>query len=194
MKNILETWSPSATDVIRADHARVMASFHDYGVGTPPAVKRALAGSICISLEVHAQVEEELFYPTMRSIGSYMIDDLTAEHARMRSLIAALGGVEPASGQFDNLFMELMRDVMHHVADEETRVLPEAERLLGPQLGELGARMVKRRLQLLRPHASELVRNKVRTAPKAGIAAGALALVAGGLLARKAYRRIGKGR
>lgn len=193
MKNLLQSFGPTATDVIRADHGRVMTAFHEYSTGSPPATKRALAASICILLEVHAQVEEEIFYPVMQSLGSTLVDELTTEHSKMRSLIGALGGVEPASGQFDNLFMELMREVIHHVADEETRVLPEAERMLGPQLGELGARMVKRRLQLLRPRATELARNKVKTVPKAGIAAGALALVAGGLLARKAIKRIGKG-
>jgi hypothetical protein len=182
----------TATDVIRADHARVMAAFHRYSIDTPPAAKRALVKTICIALEVHAQMEEEIFYPAMRGLGNATVDGLTSEHSKMRSLIAALDGPEPASGQYDNLFMELMHEVIHHVAEEETRVLPEAERMLGAQLGTLGAQMAKRRLQLLRPRTTELIGNQMRAAPKAGLAAGALAVVAAGFLASRAYKRLGK--
>jgi hypothetical protein len=73
--------------------------------------------------------------------------------------------------------MELMRSVMHHVADEETVLLPAAERLMPEKLCELGAQMTKRRLQLSAPHAAEIARGTVRTMP-----AGTM-LVAGGLLA-----------
>jgi hypothetical protein len=38
-----------------------------------------------------------------------------------------------------------MRDVMHHMADEETDFLPQAERVLRGRLGELGAQMMRRR-------------------------------------------------
>src|SRR4051812_19966707 len=144
MKSMLSALAPSATELIRADHTRVMAAFHRYSIHTPPAVKQAIVASVCLALDVHARIEEEIFYPAMRTLGNALMDELTAEHSKMRSFMAALEGVEPASGQYDNLFMELMREVIHHVADEETRVLPEAERLLAPQLGELGARMAKR--------------------------------------------------
>lgn len=192
MNTMLKHLGPSATDVIRADHARVMVAFHKYAISTPPDAKRALVSTICIALDVHARIEEEIFYPAMQGLGNSMIDELTTEHGKMRSLMAALEGLAPASGQFDNLFMELMREVIHHVADEETRVLPEAERMLGPQLTELGTRMAKRRLQLLGPRAAEMLRNKVRSAPKASLAAGALALIAGGILAGKAFKRRGR--
>jgi hypothetical protein len=194
MDSMLKSFGPSATDVIRADHARVMAAFHKYSIGAAPAIKRALVGTICIALDAHARMEEEIFYPAMRGLGNSLMDDLTAEHSKMRGLIAALEGVQPDSGQYDSLLMELMREVIHHVAEEETRVLPEAERMLAPQLGELGARMAKRRLELLGPRAGELLRNKAQALPKAGIVAGVLTLVAGGLLAGKAWQRYAKHR
>jgi hypothetical protein len=58
--------------------------------------------------------------------------------------------------------MELMRDVLHHVADEETVVLPEAERLLLGQLEALGATMTKRRLELVVPRTGEIAVNMVK--------------------------------
>jgi hypothetical protein len=49
--------------------------------------------------------------------------------------------------------MELMRAVIHHVADEETMLLTHAETILGGRLSELGAQMAKRRLELTAPRA-----------------------------------------
>ena len=137
----------SATDMIRADHARVMATFHRYALDARPRTKQALAETICRALEVHARLEEEIFYPALRAAGSAEVEKAFPEHAEVRALIAALRAMDPASEQYDATFMELMRAVMHHVADEETVLLPHAEALLAERLGELGARMSRARIK-----------------------------------------------
>lgn len=177
MKALLTKVSPNAADMIRADHARVLSTFHRYKTSTPPATKRALVGAMCLALEVHAQIEEEIFYPAMGSVDTALVGKLIPEHDKMRSLIGALRGMEPTDTQYDSIVMELMREVMHHVAEEETVLLPEAERVLGQRLSELGGRMLKRRLQLMAPHAGELTRYKARAMPKTNllVMAGAVA-------------------
>lgn len=174
---LMKKVGPSATDMIRADHTRVVAAFHRYKADSSPARKQAIASLICTSLLAHARMEEEIFYPAMRAAGSTMLEDLESEHQEMKSLIATLSGMEPTDTQYDATFMELMRDVIHHVADEETMLLTSAEALLGGQLGELGARMMKRRTELMAPHAAGMAGQKMRAMP-----GGALAMV-GGLLA-----------
>jgi hypothetical protein len=79
-----------------------------------------------------------------------------------------------------------MREVIHHMADEETVLLPAAEAALADRLSELGARMTQRRLQLAAPHAGEMAANQMRAMPASTM------LVAGGLLAG-AYL-LGRGR
>lgn len=153
MNALLRAAGPSATDLIRADHTRVMATFHRYGIDSSPRAKRALAEAICLALEVHAQMEEEVFYPALREAGSELVGKSFPEHEEVRRLIAALRKLDPADEQYDATFMDLMRAVMHHVADEETVLLPQAESLLADRLGELGARMMKRRLELMAPRA-----------------------------------------
>lgn len=66
--------------------------------------------------------------------------------------------------------MELMRDVLHHVAEEETVVLPEAERLIPEQLEELGSKMTKRRMQLVLPRTADIALNMARALPTPSIA------------------------
>src|SRR5688572_13173633 len=153
MQSLLRKVGPSATDMIRADHTRVLAVFHRYKADSSPAKKQAIVTMVCTALQVHARMEEEIFYPAMRAAGSTLLDELEPEHEEMRSLIATLTGVQPNDPQYDLTFMELMRAVMHHVADEETMLLTNAETVLGERLGELGTQMSKRRVELMAPEA-----------------------------------------
>jgi len=189
MHALLTKVAPRITDMIRADHARVVSTFHRYKPDTPAATKQALVASVCLALEVHAQIEEEIFYPAMGSIDAALVGKLIPEHDRMRSLIGALRGGDAAAPEYDATFMALMREVMHHVAEEETVLLPEAERVLGERLGELGAKMMKRRLQLMAPHAGELTRSKARAMPKANLLVMAGALVGAAFLLQRLGRR-----
>jgi hypothetical protein len=111
------------------------------------------------------------------------------EHDEMRRLITRLRGMTPDDAQYDSTFMELMRDVLHHVADEETIILPMAEKLLGPQLGELGAQMTKRRLQLVAPRAGEIAGNMARGLPATSMLMAAGALLAGTYLVTRSSPR-----
>lgn len=188
MKSITDTLSPTITNMIRMDHTTVMETFHQYEMNSNPRTKKALVSSACLALEIHAQLEEEIFYPAMRSVGGDpdFLAKAVPEHTEMRQLIARLRAMEPDHPDYDNTFMELMRDVIHHVADEETTVLPQAEKLLADQLGELGTQMTKRRLQLAAPHAGEIAMNTVRAFPSSSMIMAAGAVLAGTYLAKRA--------
>ena len=88
--------------------------------------------------------------------------------------------MQPTDARYDETFMQLMRGVLHHVAEEETTLLPEAERLMPERLAELGRRMTHRRLQLAAPRAGEVAASMARALPTATVAA-ALGLLAAGL-------------
>ena len=66
MNSMMSRISPSAANMIRMDHTHVLASFHQYSPDSRPQTRKALANSICLALEIHAQLEEELFYPALR--------------------------------------------------------------------------------------------------------------------------------
>lgn len=188
MQSLLTKVAPSITDMIRADHSRVLVTFHRYKTGTSAGTKQALVASIGLALEVHAQAEEEIFYPAMGSVDTATVGKLIPEHDKVRNLIGALRGMDAASPEYDSTVMELMREVMHHVADEETVLLPQAERVLGERLSELGAKFMKRRLQLMAPHAGEMTRAKARAFPKANLLMLAGAVVGGALLFQRLRR------
>jgi hypothetical protein len=171
--------APGATTMIRMDHTHVMATFHRYRLDAPPQKKRAVADLICAALEIHARLEEEIFYPAMRRFDPDLVEKSVPEHNEMRRLIARLGELAPDDAAFDATLLELMRNVIRHVADEETLLLPDAERVLGDRLQELGVRMTKRRFELAGPRAGEIAVNTVRTYPAMTLAAtGVIALAA----------------
>jgi hemerythrin superfamily protein len=176
---VLGKLSPPITKMIRLDHSNVMVTSHKYTADASPGKKKAVVNSVCLALEIHAQLEEEIFYPALREVdgGNEVLKKAQPDHDEMRRLIDKLRGMQASDASCDETFAELMRCVIHHVADEETVLLPAAERLLKERLCELGAQMTKRRIQLTAPHAGEMAMNSARTMP-----AGTM-LVAGGLLA-----------
>jgi hemerythrin superfamily protein len=189
MGSITNMLAPNATGMIRLDHTHVLATFHQYKTDSRPQVKLGLVNTTCLALEVHAQLEEEIFYPAVRAVSdNEAIKKSVPEHDEMRRLIALLRGMKPEDSRYDDTYNELMRDVLHHVADEETVILPEAERLLQDQLGELGAKMLKRRLELVAPRTADIAVNMARALPVPSIALLAGAAVAGVLLGRRSIR------
>jgi len=192
MNPLASTLAPSATKMIRMDHAHVMAQFHKIEPDTSDTVRGAIVRSICAALEIHAQLEEEIFYPALREVGvdAPALDKSVPEHDEMRRLIERVRSLEGQRAQQDDALCELMNGVLHHVADEETQVLPAAERFMGPKrLGELGARMTSRRLQLARPRAAELAKDMALAAPAKTALMALGAVVAGTALVTAMRRR-----
>ncbi|MEP7056462.1 MAG: hemerythrin domain-containing protein [Caldimonas sp.] len=191
MNSLLKKLAPSATNIIRMDHTRVLAAFHQFEADTHPQTKKALVDTVSLALEIHAQIEEEIFYPAVRRVVTdpVVIDKCVPEHDEMRRLIAKLREMQPTDTDYDRVFMELIRDVLHHVADEETVLLPAAERLLVDQLGELGAKMTKRRLELSAPRAGEIAGNTLRAMPASTMLVSVGAVLGGSLLLKRAMRR-----
>ncbi|CAN7339094.1 hemerythrin domain-containing protein [Paraburkholderia sp. DD10] len=168
--------SPSITAMIRLDHMHALAAFHRYHATSPWWRKQAIVNSTCAALEIHAQLEEEIFYPALAAV---MGDDETLaksapEHNEMRATINRLRAMGPENAAYDALFMQLMREVIHHAADEETVLLPAAERALQTQLHSLGASMTRRRLQLLGQRPAEIALNTMGTFPVASFLIGAM--------------------
>jgi hemerythrin len=167
-----------------------VVTFHQYVVTKGPAVKKALAETICDALEIHATLEEEVFYPVMRQIdkGEPFVHKAEPEHDDMRRLIAELRRTSGSDPRHDKILLELMRDVIHHVADEETTLLPQAETLMSKaRLSELGAQMNKRRMELVAPKAGQLAKSHA-----VGFSGSTTAMVVGGISALLALRSLVK--
>lgn len=188
MNPLMTHLSPAITKMIRMDHTHALTVFHKYETDAAPERKKAIVETACLALEIHAQLEEEIFYPALREVaaGNEALQSAEPQHAEMKRLIGTLRDMQPTDPEYDLRFNELMRDVLHHVADEETMLLPAAELLLKDRLSELGAQMTRRRIELAGPRIGEIAGNTARAMPGATmLMAGGL--LAGGLLLKKAF-------
>jgi iron-sulfur cluster repair protein YtfE (RIC family) len=139
------------------------------------ADRRSIATQIFNELEVHATLEEEIFYPAVRDgvdIDSLMeeeIDEVDTdeeetveddddesdeiiamsfeEHQSVRDLMKQLKDMDAASVEFPDLMAELKEAVEDHVAEEEELILPAAQLTL--DLESLGTQMEQRRITLV---------------------------------------------
>lgn len=186
MTSFLQQLSPGITNLIRLDHTHVLSAFHRYDVDAPARLKKGIVDNVCLALDVHAELEEELFYPALRAVlDDEMLRKSTPEHDEMRGLISRLRHMPVDDPAYDTSFFALMRQVMHHVADEETVLLPAAERLIPEQLQDLGARMTRRRLELLGRRSPELASSVARSmSPGTLVAMGGVALAGVQMLTR----------
>lgn len=160
MQDPVEGMSQSATDMLRADHVRISALFHEYQTasGLPSPDTRLIAERVCEELAVHSQIEEELFYPAVRAVaGDDTVDYVVksfADHARAKDLISEVRAREPGTPEHNAAFQSLIDEVTAHVDQEESMLLPFAEDALGDELIELGQRMVELREQIAGPGES----------------------------------------
>ena len=141
---------PSATQMIRQDHKKVEGLFRKVEQTKGAQAKRRLAESAMAELEIHAALEEEIFYPAVKKEvddGSSMVQEAIQEHQTVKQLIAELKGMGEANDEFESQFSQLVENVQHHVEEEENEMLPKVED--GElDLNSLGAEMAQRRQEL----------------------------------------------
>jgi hemerythrin superfamily protein len=123
-----------ATEFLKQDHDTVNGLFKEYreSEGQDISEKRQIFERIRQELEVHAQIEEKLFYPSVRECGeevSSIIDEGIDEHKMMEDLLGEL--TEPQSDdEFINKMGELINCVEHHVGEEENELFPKVEQFM----------------------------------------------------------------
>jgi hypothetical protein len=169
----LNAITPDITTMIRMDHTHVLALLRRFKPDISTSRKLAIVRNACLALEIHATLEEEIFYPALREVTgpNPILDKSVPEHDRMRTMIAALREMPYESVVYDDAFRMLMREVLHHVADEETVILPLAEGVIPEQLADLGLQMMRRRAQLLGPQLQDVAVTAARSFPVLSAAA-----------------------
>jgi len=142
--------SPEATALLRADHKHVAALFAEYEATKSVAKKKKLVAEICTELSVHAQVEEEIFYPAVQKASKdhELVPEAIVEHASLKDLIAQVEGKEPVGEMFDAKITVLSEYVKHHVKEEQNEMFPKAK-ATSLDMNALGAQMAARKLELL---------------------------------------------
>jgi hypothetical protein len=144
----------NAIALLKADHREVKQLFEQYeelaNQDADDEEKRALAEQICNMLTVHAQIEEEIFYPAARESieETDLVDEATVEHASAKDLIAQIQSMEPSEELYDAKVTVLGEYIDHHVKEEERQMFPQA-RKGDLDLEELGMQLQQRKQELM---------------------------------------------
>ncbi|MCG2584412.1 hemerythrin domain-containing protein [Massilia sp. TS11] len=142
-----------ALEMLHADHERVLALFREFTslkTSDDADPRRAeLADEICYVLQLHTQLEEELFYPAVRAASEQdeLLDEAEVEHAGAKDLISQLEVMYPGDDHYEATVAVLSEEVERHIETEELNIFPAA-RQARLDLNELGARMAQRRAEL----------------------------------------------
>ena len=141
--------SLDALALLKADHELVEDLFDKFEKARTDKQKDTLAEQICTELTIHAQIEEEIFYPAVReAIGEEdLMDEADVEHAGAKDLIAQIENSAPGEDQFDAKVTVLGEYIKHHVKEEQSEMFPKV-RKADLDLKELGAAMGARKAEL----------------------------------------------
>ena len=144
----------NAVAMIKEDHRRVESLYQDYQrLDGQPAQQRPVVEHICRELEIHAKLEEDIFYPAVQTRvsedGPDLVEEAIKEHKEMKRLISQLQTGGLAGTDYNKIVHQLMRGVQHHVREEEEEMLPRAEQQLSHSLEQLGMQMQRRKQELL---------------------------------------------
>lgn len=105
------------------DHRKVQKIFKEFESENDPKAKQEMVTEACNELTVHAEIEEQSFYPFLREQDPDEFGDLLneakVEHASAKDLIAQLSSMKPEDELYDAKFTVLGEYVAHHVEEEE---------------------------------------------------------------------------
>ncbi len=142
-----------ALGLLQADHDKVKALFREFhtlkGRDDEDRRKTELVDEICYELTLHSMLEEEIFYPVLRSAvdDDDLLDEADIEHAGARELIGQLEIMVPGDDHFDATVTVLGEEIEHHIAKEEGELF-EAARAAGIDLDDLGEQLAARKEEL----------------------------------------------
>jgi hemerythrin-like domain-containing protein len=142
-----------ALELLKSDHDKVKSLFREFeslkGNDDEDERKSELVDEICYELTVHSMIEEEIFYPVLRSAidDDDMMDEADVEHAGARELISQLEVMYPGDDHFDATVTVLGEEIAHHIDKEESDMF-EAARTAGIDLEDLGEQLAARKEEL----------------------------------------------
>ena len=141
---------PDPIAMLKADHKKVKGLFSEFEKADGRS-KRRIVNEAIMELEIHAAIEEEIFYPgVQKAAGEEIMAEAEEEHHVAKVLMAEIKKLEPGDVHYDAKFMVLSENVKHHIQEEEKEMLPKAEKVGKNVLDELGARMESRKQELMK--------------------------------------------
>ena len=137
----------NAIEMLKQQHREVDELFEEYeGAGEgAKKTKARLCMQIADALAVHAELEEQIFYPEAKD-ATRGVEDLlresVEEHLSVKRLLTDIMQAGLEDPQLDAKLVVLKEQVQHHAEEEEKELFPKVKKACSAeQLEEMGGRM-----------------------------------------------------
>lgn len=140
-----------AVALLKQDHRTVEELFEKFEKASADNRKETLAREICLELSVHAQIEEEIFYPACEGkVEEDLLKESYVEHDGAKVLIAEILAGGPDDEFYDAKVKVLSEEIEHHVQEEEKRLegLFAQAKKAGLDMDALGEQLAARKQEL----------------------------------------------
>jgi len=142
-----------AIHLLASDHDEVEKLFKQFQkMKQDGARKSDIVDRLCTALTIHAEIEEEIFYPAVRDAlpdkDESLMDEAAVEHETIRNLVEEIEDAASDDEMLAARMKVLCEYVMHHVKDEEGRIFPKAKKAR-LDLDELGVELLERKMELM---------------------------------------------
>ena len=151
-----------ALTLLTADHNRVRGLFARFQAAQEEkntALMTELAAKILVELEVHATIEEEIFYPAVQQADEELketVDEGLQEHHVAKTLMEEIKALSPDDDAWTAKMKVLIENVEHHAEEEETEMFTETRKNLdAATLEDLAVRLEARKAELGAPTAAD---------------------------------------
>lgn len=124
--------------MLKKDHRKVEELMSACKNTQNPSERAELMGKIIKELEIHMQIEEEMFYPLVSGAseeGEQMVRHSKREHEEMKGIISSLSDTDEADEEDDENLKRLELAKNDHVREEEQKMFPFAEINLQDEIG-----------------------------------------------------------
>ena len=157
-----------AISILMKDHDAVKELFDRFEKSESKAEKEKIIAEALAELQIHAVIEEEIFYPAVRThVGKDLMNEADEEHHVARILIAELDHGGRRNDHRDAKFAVLAESVRHHIKEEEGEMLPKAK-AVDIDFEALGQQMTERKKQLKRDGVPSDAEHAMIAAAKGG--------------------------
>jgi hypothetical protein len=137
----------SVFDLLKEDHRKVKELFEQFKAADASS-RQSIADEALQDLEIHTKIEDSIVYPAIREVieEEEMVDEAREEHHVVGLLIKELRKMKVTEDGYQAKFKVLSELVEHHIEEEESAMLPEAEE--GLDLEDLGRQATEMKTRL----------------------------------------------
>jgi hemerythrin-like domain-containing protein len=142
---------PNAITMLKADHTTIKRLLRELNEASAVKERERLVNLLEQEVKMHAQVEEEVFYPAFKAASrgtdaEDMFYEATEEHHIVDMVLPALKAANPKSHEFEAKAKVLKELIEHHIKEEESEMFASARQMFSDDsLRELGDLMQARK-------------------------------------------------